>query len=169
MTGRTQILLIGHNDSGCLDSHRDIAYKVGRLVALRGAVLVTGGMGGVMEAGARGAREAGGISVGIIPQNDPAKANPYCDVVIPTGIGLMRDFVNVHAAHGIIIVGGGAGTLSEMCAAYMHRKPMVAIRKTGGMADRFAGQYLDQRRGVIIESAGSAAEAIERIFDIIAA
>lgn len=167
LTRRTQILLIGHNDNGCLDSHRNIAYETGRLVAERGAVLVTGGMGGVMEAAAMGAREAGGISVGIIPHKDPAAANPYCDVVIPTGIGLMRDFVNVHAAHGIIIVGGGAGTLSEMCAAYMYRKPMVAIRGTGGMADRFAGQYLDHRQGVLTESAGSAAEAVERIFEII--
>ena len=167
MTGRTQILLIGHNDNGCLDAHRKVAYEVGRLVAGRRAVLVTGGMGGVMEAASRGAREAGGISVGIIPQDDAASANPYCDIVIPTGMGLMRDFVNVHAAHGIIIVGGGVGTLSEMCAAYMYRKPMVAIRGTGGMADRYAGRHLDHRHSMEVEAVGSAAEAVGRIFEII--
>lgn len=167
MAGHIQILLIGHNDNGCSDSHREISYEVGRLVAEQGGVMITGGMGGVMEAAARGAKEAGGISVGIIPHKDASEANPYCEIVIPTGIGLMRDFLNVYAAHGIIIVGGGVGTLSEMCAAYMYRKPMVAIRGTGGMADRYAGQYMDHRRSMVIETAYSAKEAVKKIFDII--
>ncbi len=161
---RTQILVIGHNDSGCLQVHREAAYEAGRLIAERGAVLVTGGMGGVMRAASQGAQEAGGVSLGIVPQNDASRANEFCDIVVPTGIGLMRDFVNVHSADGIIIVGGGAGTLSEMCAAYMHNKPMVAIRGTGGMADRYAGEYLDHRESVVIEGADSPLDAVERIF-----
>lgn len=167
MAGRTQILLIGHNDNGCLDSHREVAYEVGRRVAERGGVMVTGGMGGVMEAAARGAKEAGGTAVGIIPHRDASEANPHCDIVIPTGIGLMRDFLNVHAAHGVIVVGGGVGTLSEMCAAYMYRKPMVAVRGTGGMADRYAGQHMDHRRSMTVGSADSAEEAVAKIFDVI--
>ena len=167
-TGRLkQILVIGHNDSGCLDLHRHAAREVGMLVASRGAVVVTGGLGGIMEAACRGAREAGGISLGIIPQKDAEAANPYCDIVVPTGIGLMRDFVNVHAAHGVIIIGGGVGTLSEMCAAYMHGKPMVAIQGTGGMADAYAGKYMDHRRSRVVESASSASEAVSKIFEII--
>ena len=161
---RTQILVIGHNDSGCLQVHHEAAYETGRLIAERGAVLVTGGMGGVMRAASQGAQEAGGVSLGIVPQNDASRANEFCDIVVPTGIGLMRDFVNVHSADGIIIVGGGAGTLSEMCAAYMHGKPMVAIRGTGGMADKYAGKYLDHRESIMIEEADSPSDAVERIF-----
>lgn len=165
---RTQILVIGHNNKGCLQAHLDAAYETGRLIAERGAVLVTGGMGGVMRAASRGAREAGGISVGIVPQNDASMANEFCDIVVPTGVGLMRDFVNVYSADGIIIVGGGVGTLSEMCAAYMHGKRMVAIRGTGGMADRYAGEYLDHRKSVLVEGADSPSDAVRRIFEIIA-
>lgn len=164
---RTQILVIGHNDSGCLRAHQEAAYETGRLIAERGAILVTGGMGGVMRAASQGAQEAGGVSLGIVPQNDASRANEFCDIVVPTGIGLMRDFVNVHSADGIIIVGGGAGTLSEMCAAYMHGKPMVAIRGTGGMADKYAGKYLDHRKSIMIEGANSPSEAVGRIFEII--
>ena len=112
---RTQILVIGHNDRGCLQAHLDAAYETGRLIAERGAILVTGGMGGVMRAASRGAREVGGISVGIVPQNDASMANEFCDIVVPTGVGLMRDFVNVYSADGIIIVGGGVGdTLGDV-------------------------------------------------------
>lgn len=164
---RTQILVIGHNDRGCLRVHREAAYETGKLIAERGAILVTGGMGGVMRAASQGAQEAGGVSLGIVPQNDASRANEFCDIVVPTGIGLMRDFVNVHSADGIIIVGGGAGTLSEMCAAYMHDKPMVAIRGTGGMADKYAGKYLDHRESIMIEGADSPSEAVGRIFEII--
>ena len=164
---RTQILVIGHNDNGCTPHHIDVSYKIGRLIAERGAVLVTGGMGGVMRAASRGAHDVGGLSVGIIPHRDPTMANEFCDIVIPTGIGLMRDFVNIHAADGVIIVGGGAGTLSEMCAAYMHDKPMVAVRDTGGMADRFAGEYIDHRQSGIVRTADTAEMAVDTIFDVI--
>ena len=75
-----------------------------------------------------GSKDANGLTIGIIPQNEPSEANEYCDVVIPTGMGLARDFLNALSADGVVIVGGGSGTLSETCASYMHKKPMVAIR-----------------------------------------
>ncbi len=164
---KRQILIIGHNDNGCTQAHKDIAYETGRLVAQKGAILVTGGMGGVMEAAARGAQESGGTTLGIIPQDGMAHANNFSEVVVPTGLGFMRNFVNVYAAAGIIIIGGGVGTLSEMCAAYMHEKPMVAILGTGGMADKYAGQYLDHRQSINIESADSPRAAVERVLEII--
>lgn len=165
--GRTQILVIGNNDSECEQRQLDMAYRTGQLIAEQGAVLVTGGMGGVMMAASHGCKDAGGITLGILPHNDPKAANQFCDIVVPTGVGLMRDFINVHSADGIIVIGGGVGTLSEMCAAYMYNKPMVAIVGSGGMADRFAGKYLDHRRRSIIRTASSAAEAVKEIFCII--
>ena len=164
---RAQILVIGHNDNGCTPEHQAIAYEVGMLVAQRGAVLVTGGLGGVMRAACKGAWDQGGITLGILPQNCPDPANEFCRVVVPTGLGLMRDFVNVYAADGIIIVGGGSGTLSEMCAAYMHNRPMVAIRGTGGMADRYVGECIDHRNTMIIDGADTAREAVSQILKTI--
>ena len=88
MVKRRQILVIGHNTNGCTSQHEDAAYEVGAAIAASNSVLITGGLGGVMEAASRGASEAGGLSVGILPQDDASFANPYCDVVIPTGMGL---------------------------------------------------------------------------------
>lgn len=164
---KTQILVIGHNDNGFLPLHEKISYEVGYLVVKKGAVLLTGGMGGVMRAASQGAKDAGGMVVGIIPPKDAGAANDFCDIVIPTGLGLMRDFVNAYAADGIIIVGGGVGTLSEMCAAYMHNKPMVAIRNSGGMAEMYADKYLDHRKHVLVVGADSPSESVDVLFGIL--
>jgi len=90
------------------------AVAVGRLVAERGAVLVCGGLGGVMEAAARGAKQAGGLTIGILPGSDPAAANPHIDVAIATGLGEMRNALIVRAAGAVIAIGGGWGTLAEI-------------------------------------------------------
>ena len=129
MAKKLQILVIGHNDNGCTPEHERIAYEIGSEIAKSDCVLLTGGLGGVMKAACHGAHDTNGLSVGIIPQDDPSFANEYCDIVIPSGMGLTRDFLNALSADGIIIVGGGSGTLSEICAAYMYKKPMVAIRR----------------------------------------
>ena len=163
MARKRQILVIGNNDSGCTDSHRRAAYEVGAEVARSGSVLVTGGLGGIMAEASRGAQEAGGITVGIIPQDDASAANGYCDIVIPTGMGMTRDFLNALAADGIVIVGGGSGTLSEVCAAYMHKKPMVAVRGLGGPVARFIDGYVDHRQNVRIVGADSAKEAVDTL------
>lgn len=162
-----QILVIGYNDNGCDTNCADKAYQVGYNIAKQKAVLITGGMGGVMRAASRGAHDAGGISVGIIPDSDSAKSNEFCDVVIPTGLGYMRNFVNVYAADGVIIIGGGVGTLSEMCAAYMYNKPMVSMRDTGGMADQMGGKYLDYRKRHLIHQASAPSEAVDMILSLL--
>ena len=141
--------MIGHNENGFTPEAEKIAYETGLEIAKSGAVLITGGLGGVMRAACHGAKDGGGLTVGIIPQNDSSFANEYCDIVIPTGIGLARDFLNALAGDGVIIVGGGSGTLSETCAAYMYKKPIAAIKNSGGIADRFADQYLDHQKNVI--------------------
>lgn len=167
MVKRRQILVIGHNTNGCTPQHVDAAYEVGAAIAVSNSVLITGGMGGVMEAASRGASEAGGLSVGILPQDDASFANPYCDVVIPTGMGLTRDFLNALSADGIIIIGGGSGTLSEVCAAYMHKKPMVAIRGMGGSVAPYVDGYVDHRQNVRIEGADTPREAVSTILRMI--
>ena len=167
MAKRRQILVIGHNTNGCTPQHEDVAYEVGAAIAASNSVLITGGLGGVMEAASRGASEASGLSVGILPQDDASFANPYCDVVIPTGMGLTRDFLNALSADGIIIVGGGSGTLSEVCAAYMHKKPMVAIRGMGGSVAPYVDGYVDHRKNVRIEGADTPREAVSAILQMI--
>ena len=163
MTKKRQILVVGNNEDSSTSELEKVAYETGLEVAKSGSVLITGGLGGVMRAACHGAKDADGLTVGIIPQNDPSFANEYCDIVIPSGIGLARDFLNALSADGVIIIGGGSGTLSETCAAYMHKKPIVAIKNTGGTAEMFAGKYLDHRQNVKIVGVNSPKEAVKYI------
>ncbi|HXD59695.1 MAG TPA: TIGR00725 family protein [Thermoleophilaceae bacterium] len=103
------------------------AEEVGRLLAERGAVLVCGGLGGVMEAACRGAKEAGGSTVGILPGRDRAAANDHVDIAIATGLGEARNALVVRAADVLIAVGGGYGTLSEIALALKSGTPVVGI------------------------------------------
>ena len=169
MPKRIQILIIGHNTNGCTGEHSRIAYETGSEVAKAGHVLITGGLGGVMEAASHGAHDSNGLSVGIIPQGDASMANGYCDIVIPTGMGLTRDFLNALSADGIIIIGGGSGTLSEICAAYMHKKPMVAIRNLGGVTAQFIDKYVDHRENIRIVGVDTPKQAVEKILELITA
>ena len=169
MSKKRQILVIGNNENGCTPELEKIAYDVGVEIAKSHSVLITGGLGGVMKAALRGAHDAGGLTVGIIPQDDSSFANEYCDIVIPSGLGLTRDFLNALSADGVIIIGGGSGTLSEMCAAYMHKKPMVALKNSGGMASKYADQYIDHRQNVKIVGVETPKEAISYILNQITA
>src|SRR2546425_11854614 len=101
-----------------------------------------------MEAAGRGAKEKGGMVVGIIPNEDMSYANPYCDIIIPTGIGFARNFITAYSADAAIVVGGGAGTFIEACVAYQKGKPIVALTGTGGTADKMADTFLDDRETV---------------------
>ena len=112
----------------CSGAEAEWAAAVGRLVAERGAVLVCGGLGGVMEAAARGAKQAGGLTIGILPGDDPGAANPHIDVAIATGMGEMRNTLIVRAAGAVIAIGGGWGTLSEIALARRIETPVVGLR-----------------------------------------
>jgi len=169
MTKKHQILVIGHNTNGCTPEHEKIAYETGSEIAKSGAVLISGGLGGVMAAASHGAQDSGGLTVGIIPQDNASEANEYCDIVIPSGMGLTRDFLNALAADGIIIIGGGSGTLSEVCAAYMYKKPMVAIKNLGGAVVPYIDGYIDHRKNVKIIGVDSPKEAVEYILKQITA
>jgi uncharacterized protein (TIGR00725 family) len=104
-----------------------IAEEVGRLLASRGAVVVCGGLGGVMEAACRGAKSAVGTTVGILPGLDRDEANAWVDVAIPTGLGEARNALVVRAADVLIAIGGEYGTLSEIALALKTGKPVVGI------------------------------------------
>jgi uncharacterized protein (TIGR00725 family) len=162
---KLQIAVIGYNKDRCSDVARDVAYSVGKEIALAGAVLVCGGLGGVMESACKGAKENGGMSIGIIPQEEFSYANEYCDIVICTGIGYARDFVVASSADGIIAVGGGVGTLIEMGVGYMTKKTIVAMAGSGGVADMYGGKYLDERNRVPIIVAKDAKAAVKAIMD----
>ncbi len=95
----------------------DTAEGVGRLLAERGAVLICGGLGGVMEAACRGARSAGGVTVGILPGTERRHGNAYLDIALPTGMGEMRNALIVRASDALIAVAGEFGTLSEIAFA----------------------------------------------------
>lgn len=169
MAKKRQILVIGNNENGCTKELEKIAYDVGVEIAKSDSVLITGGLGGVMKAASHGAHDAGGLTIGIIPQDDPSFANEYCDIVIPSGLGLSRDFLNALSADGVIIIGGGSGTLSEMCASYMHKKPMVALKNSGGIATKYADQYLDHRQNVKIVGVETPKDAVNYILSQITA
>lgn len=103
------------------------ALEVGRLLAERGATLLCGGYGGVMEAAARSAWEAGGVTVGVLSGSDDEGANPYLTVKISTGMGEARNAVLVRSAQAVIIIGGSWGTLSELALARRIGIPVVTL------------------------------------------
>ncbi len=111
----------------CSPEEEKIAYEVGRAVARSGAYLICGGLGGVMEAACRGARDEGGMTIGILPGPFRSDANPFVDIVIATDMGQARNAIIVRTADAVIAVGGEYGTLSEIGMALKMGKSVVAI------------------------------------------
>ncbi len=161
-----QVLVIGSDGDHCPASLYEAAKEVGAQIAARGAVLVTGGLGGVMEAACKGAKERSGTVVGIIPHEDTSYANQYCDIVIPTGMGFSRNYITAYSADSAIVVGGGAGTFIEACVVYQKGKPIVALTGTGGTADKIAETYLDDRKIVKVLGASTPKEAVDQAVDL---
>jgi hypothetical protein len=128
------------------------AEEVGRLIARKGLTLVCGGLRGVMEAASRGAKSEGGLTVGILPQNDSKETNPFIDIPIVTGMGIGRNVIIARTADALIAVGGEYGTLSEIAFALQMGKPVAGI-KTWDI------------KGVI--SAENAAEAVNKVLELL--
>ncbi|MBF0457541.1 MAG: TIGR00725 family protein [Nitrospirae bacterium] len=129
--------------------HLGEAEEVGRLIALKGGLLISGGLGGVMEAACKGAKKAGGLTVGILPQGDKRHANPHVDIPIATGMGAARNAIIAQTADVFIAIGGSYGTLSEIAYALQFNKPVIGL-----------GTW--EIEGVI--TAGTAAEAVDKAF-----
>ncbi len=125
-----------------------LAEDLGRRLVDHGYRLLTGGLGGVMAAAARGARgssrHAPGDIVGILPEDDAVEVNPWIDIAIPTGLGHARNTI-VARADAVVAVGGGAGTLSEICFAWLHDRLVIAL-ECAGWSGRVAGTPLDERK-----------------------
>jgi uncharacterized protein (TIGR00725 family) len=125
MTREAYIAVVG--PSAGTPAELAIGEAVGRRIAEEGAVLVCGGMGGVMEAAAGGCTDAGGRSVGILPTDSRLDANPYLTVAVATGMGEARNAIVVRTADAVIAVHGEWGTLSEIALALKMGKPVVGI------------------------------------------
>jgi uncharacterized protein (TIGR00725 family) len=145
------VAVCGGGDVG--DDDVQLAEEVGRLLARAGAVVICGGLGGVMDAVARGAKAEGGVTIGILPGRDRAEQNPHLTYSIPTGLGEARNVLVASAADALIAVGGEFGTLSEIAFALRIGVPVVGLRtwalvKRGASVDAFPA----------VESATEAAE-----------
>lgn len=104
-----------------------LAHRLGHELAERGAIVLTGGLGGVMAAASRGAKQAGGTTVALLPGSDRTEANPHVDIAIPTGLGELRNGLLVRAADVVIAIPGGAGTLSEIALAHKTGVPVYVL------------------------------------------
>lgn len=132
----------------------ELAVQVGRDLAKRGAGVVCGGLGGVMEAVCRGAKAEGGTTIGILPGNDPQEANPYVDVPICTGMGYARNVIVVKTASAVIAIDGAYGTLSEIGHALGDGIPVVGL-ETWQLSSNGVGD-----NGII--NASDPADAVEK-------
>ena len=137
-----------------------LAEEVGRELARQGAILVCGGLGGVMEAACRGASSEGGMTIGILPGDNPKAANPYVQIPIVTGIGYARNIIVVRTARAVIAVDGNYGTLSEIAHARQLDIPVVGLN-TWTLSKN--GQQDDS-----IVRAKDAAEAVKKALDLAA-
>jgi uncharacterized protein (TIGR00725 family) len=147
------------------------AEAIGTGLVDAGLRVATGGLGGVMTAASRGARQAAGWTdgrvIGVLPGLVAAEANPFVDVVVPTGMNYARNTILVAMADVVVAIGGGSGTLSEIALAWQHGKPIVALDLGEGWSARLAGERLDLRRDDLVHRAASPAEAVELALTLI--
>ncbi|MFX1252694.1 MAG: TIGR00725 family protein [Promethearchaeota archaeon] len=157
-----QIAVIGNDDCQSDSREFQLAYEIGSEIATLGALLVCGGGTGIMEAACRGAKDHGGITLGVLPA---AKKKPidYLDIQIPTGLDHARNVVVILSADIIVAIGGKAGTLSEICFAWITGKPIIALSVVEGWSARLAGRCLDDRRTSPIYSATTVLEVVQII------
>ncbi|UCG00379.1 MAG: TIGR00725 family protein [Candidatus Heimdallarchaeota archaeon] len=166
---KVQIGIIG--DSKIRNKNQyEICYEIGKEVALADAILICGGRGGVMAAACKGVYDAGGISVGILPEdeNDP-EVNEYITVRIPTFLHWARNVLVPLASDGVIACGGGAGTLSELAFTWMREKPLVCINSVSGWSREISERgYIDHRssKGQIL-TAKTGSEAVMKVLEAI--
>lgn len=154
--------IIGVMGGGCADPHTErVAYDLGALIAGRGWVLLNGGRDcGVMAASAAGAHDAGGLTVGVLPDEDIARAADAIDIGIVTGMGDARNVINVLSSRVVVALSGGAGTISEVAHALKLGRAVVALGLELG--DVFAA-YRASGRLLSVSTAEEAVDAVERL------
>ena len=167
-----QIGVVGSWEDGLALEIYQTAERVGKLIAERGDVVFTGGSTGVMEAAMRGAKQAGGLTVGLIPAESKAAythLGAYIDIHIMTGLGELGKMAPlIHSVNGIIAIAGGAGTLIEMAMAYISKKPVIMVpaagHTTASLSHMLAEGYLDYRRIEPIHTAADADSAVQMLY-----
>jgi len=164
MTMKKRITVIGPNAPGCKPQVCAFGEKLGRFLADRQFIIINGGRKGFMEAVFKGARTSPryvfGQTVCLLP-GGAEEANPYCDIPIPTGLGLARNYLIANSSPVVIAVAGGAGTLSEMAYAWQLNKTLIAFTLFEGWAKELAGKRPDSRRNDYIIPVGSLDELDE--------
>ncbi|HEX3019386.1 MAG TPA: TIGR00725 family protein [Chitinispirillaceae bacterium] len=136
------------------DEQYQLAFELGGHIANRGAVLVCGGLGGIMEACSKGAAENGGTVIGILPGDKKKDANPYINIAIPTGMGISRNVLVVHTADVIIAFPGALGTLSEIALALATGKTVIYLpgawdlKKIGKIDSSYFKEAFDPRQAI---------------------
>lgn len=143
----------------------EAAEQLGRRVADLGAVVISGGRGGIMEAASRGAYRAGGVVVGLLPGFDRSDANAFLTLPLCTGMGAVRNHLTIAASDVVVMIAGSTGTLNEATIAY-GQKPLIVVTGTGGWSDRlremlYRGLHFDQRGSATVSFVPSAEEAVE--------
>lgn len=157
MAKQLYISVIGAGE--CSSEIAQLAHQVGKEIALRKAILVCGGLGGAMDAAARGAQEFGGLTVGILPGENRLGASPYLSLVLPTGLGEARNALVVSAADAVIAVSGEYGTLSEIALAIKMGKPVIGLRTW-----ELRKEGREMRDIIVVETAQ---EAVEKAFNLV--
>ncbi|MFX0155367.1 MAG: TIGR00725 family protein [Candidatus Hodarchaeota archaeon] len=145
----------------------EITFEIGRKLAQNKYIVACGGLSGVMEAVCRGAKEENGITIGIIPYVEKSKANKYVDLVIPCPFSQARNIVVVLCGDVCLAISGKAGTLSEICFAWIYQKPIIALTSVKGWSSRIANQKLDDRRYDMIYGVETPQKAIDKINELI--
>lgn len=166
MSRKRTIAVIGRGTLSRDDPLYQTAFEIGKAVIDHGFRLITGGLGGVMEAASKGARSSkrwrDGDIIGILPGGSAEDANQYVDVPIPTGLGIARNTM-VTNADGIIAVGGGAGTLSEIAFSWQKGKPIVSLRVPGWSGELSDRAVDDRHPERIIRGVDGAEEAVKEL------
>ncbi|MFX0059241.1 MAG: TIGR00725 family protein [Candidatus Hodarchaeota archaeon] len=145
---RATISIIGASE---IDKKTEIlVIELGRLLAKNNYAVACGGLSGVMEAICKGVKEEGGLTIGIIPFKEKAAANEYVDIIIPVPFSQARNIVVVLSGDACVAIAGKAGTLSEMCFAWIYEKPLIALSSVEGWSSKLANQKLDDRRSDMI-------------------
>jgi uncharacterized protein (TIGR00725 family) len=139
--------------SECSPDVAEMSMRVGRRVAEKGGIVICGGLGGVMEACCKGAKEAGGMTIGVLPGNNPGDANKYVDIPIVTGMGNARNVIIVKSSDSVIAIDGKFGTLSEIAFCLQFGVPVISL----------GSWEIDKS----IISASSPEQAVEKAFSVI--
>lgn len=170
MSDKLLVGIIGGSHNTAKDKDLELALNTGKLLIDNGYRIISGGLTGVMEAASKGARASEkykeGDIVCILPMLNKQEANPYCDIIIATGMGYARNQIIVASADALVAIGGGTGTLSEIAFAWQMGKPIFAYN-IPGWSGKLAGKTLDNKRAdkvITIKTPTQLIESLQQLF-----